>query len=193
MRQLQGPVVALIRDDIDTDQILPAQFLMRPPGTNFASGLFANWRTEPGFVLERPEMTARSILLTGRNFGTGSSREHAVWALRDWGFRAVLALSFGDTFFSNALKNGLLPVALDPQTHSQMLMAADTATVTIDVEALTVSAGSVSAPFSLPAFSRRLLLSDADELTFLLDEEPQRQRYERRGPPPVTTTVLLPR
>src|ERR1051325_5306049 len=109
-----GTAVPLRRSNVDTDQIIPAVYLKRVTRTGFEDGLFAAWRNDPDFVLNRPSSQGASILVAGPDFGTGSSREHAVWALRDWGFRAVLAASFGDIFRGNALKEGLLPVELEP-------------------------------------------------------------------------------
>src|SRR3982751_2326383 len=108
-----GTVMPLRRSDVDTDQIIPAVYLKRVTRSGFEDGLFAAWRDDPAFVLNNPVYAGASILVAGPEFGTGSSREHAVWALRDWGFRAVLAPRFGDIFRGNALKDGLLPVELD--------------------------------------------------------------------------------
>src|ERR671929_304210 len=108
-----GPAVPLRRSNVDTDQIIPAEYLKRVTRTGFADGLFNAWREDPGFVLNNPAYQGASILVAGPEFGTGSSREHAVWALRDWGFKAVISPRFGDIFRGNALKDGLLPVELD--------------------------------------------------------------------------------
>jgi 3-isopropylmalate/(R)-2-methylmalate dehydratase small subunit len=109
----RGKVMPLRRSDVDTDQIIPAVYLKRVTRTGFEDGLFRAWRDDPGFVLNNPSYNGASILVAGPNFGTGSSRQHAVWALRDWGFKVVIAARFGDIFRGNALKEGLLPVQLD--------------------------------------------------------------------------------
>jgi len=110
-----GRAVPLRRSDVDTDQIIPSDWLKRVERTGFGAGLFSEWRSDPGFVLNDPQYTGASVLLAGKDFGTGSSREHAVWALQDYGFRAVVSARFGDIFRNNALKGGLLPVQVDAE------------------------------------------------------------------------------
>ena len=110
-----GRAVPLRRSDVDTDQIIPSDWLKRVERTGFGAGLFSEWRADPGFVLEQPQYAGASVLVTGENFGTGSSREHAVWALQDYGFAAVVSPRFGDIFRNNALKGGLVPVQLTAQ------------------------------------------------------------------------------
>src|SRR5205814_27958 len=132
-----GQVVLLPRDNIDTDQIIPARFLKATERTGLGTHLFADWRAaDPAFVLNRPEGAGRPILFAGDNFGCGSSREHAPWALVAWGFRAIVATSFADIFRGNALKNGLLPIVLAPEVHACLrgvLEADSSAAVTVDL------------------------------------------------------------
>jgi 3-isopropylmalate/(R)-2-methylmalate dehydratase small subunit len=140
-----GTALPLRRSNVDTDQIIPAVYLKRITRTGFADGLFRSWRdNDPTFPLEAPEFAGASVLVAGEEFGTGSSREHAVWALRDWGFRAVVAPSFGDIFRGNALKEGLVPVEL-PHAAVEALWATvtgdPTTPVTVDVVNLQVRAG----------------------------------------------------
>jgi 3-isopropylmalate/(R)-2-methylmalate dehydratase small subunit len=183
LRRLTGRTAVLPADDVDTDQIIPARFLKGTSRDGLGRCLFAD---RP----DAPLGTGADLLVAGRNFGCGSSREHAVWALLDHGFRAVLALSFGDIFFGNALKNGLVPVALPPAAHQRLLQAPG-AEVTIDVEALYVTLPDgnhsrreppdAAGAFSLPPFARHCLLQGLDELTFLLSHEPLIADYERRA------------
>jgi 3-isopropylmalate/(R)-2-methylmalate dehydratase small subunit len=169
-----GRAVPLRRSNVDTDQIIPASFLKRVSRTGYGDGLFAAWRDDESFVLNRPEYTGASVLLAGPDFGTGSSREHAVWALRDYGFRAVVSARFADIFRGNALNAGLLPVEV-PEPVVEALMAAveaDPATaVTVDLVECRVTAGTVSAAFAVEPLARRRLLEglDAVELTRTFD------------------------
>src|SRR3954465_14069144 len=152
-----GTAVPLRRSNVDTDQIIPAVYLKRVTRTGFADGLFSAWRTsEPGFVLNRPEYAGATILVAGPDFGTGSSREHAVWALQDWGFRAVIAPRFGDIFRGNSLKGGLLPVELDTAAVAELWGAVAVnpdLPVPIDLEKREVLAGQRVWPFALDDFS----------------------------------------
>jgi 3-isopropylmalate/(R)-2-methylmalate dehydratase small subunit len=174
LTRLTGRTAVLAADDVDTDQIIPARFLKGTTRDGLGRHLFADRS-------DAPLGSGAEVLVSGRNFGCGSSREHAVWALRDHGFRAVIALSFGDIFRGNALKNGLLPVALPRDAHAR-LVEAPGAEVTIDVEAMQVTLpGLARAPFSLPPFARHCLLQGLDELTFLLSQEPLIAAYERRA------------
>ena len=141
VRQIAGTAVPLRRSDVDTDQIIPSEWLKRVERTGFGAGLFAEWRSDPDFVLNQPRYAGASVLVTGPNFGTGSSREHAVWALQDYGFRAVVSPSFADIFRTNCTKAGLLPVQVDAEVGEMLLAAveADPAVVvTIDVETSTI-------------------------------------------------------
>jgi 3-isopropylmalate/(R)-2-methylmalate dehydratase small subunit len=196
-RSVVSAAVPMPRNDIDTDQIIPARFLKTVNREGLADQLFHDWRyladgsPNPEFVLNRPEMAGRAILVAGDNFGCGSSREHAPWALTAWGIRAVISSSFADIFRSNALKNGLLPVAVPPQELERIgsiLAAEPDAEVTVDLEAseLRLHDGSVI-PFDVDAFARRMILDGTDELGYLLKLEPQLESYEAAHPPRVST------
>jgi len=190
-------VVPIDRNDIDTDQIIPARFLKTVNRAGLGDQLFNDWRyladgsPDPAFVLNRPEMVGRAVLLAGDNFGCGSSREHAPWALRAWGIRAVISSSFADIFRNNALKNGLLPIAVSPDQLRSLfaMVAADpAATVTADLEAqeLRLPDGEVIG-FEVDAFARRMILDGTDELGYLLSLEPQIAAYEAAHPARVST------
>jgi len=185
---LTSRVVQILRDHIDTDQIIPAAYLKTTTKSGMAQALFAGWRylpdgsPDPDFVLNRAESAGCSILLAGDNFGCGSSREHAPWALTASGFRAVIAISFADIFRHNALKNSLLPVQLDPAGHRQLcdeLAAQPDAPVTIDLAArrLSTPSGSVF-PFPIDEFSRACLLNGGDELVYLMGKLEEIVEYE---------------
>ena len=180
---VEGPVAVLDRADVDTDQIIPKQFLKRVERTGFGEFLFHDWAQEPGWELPR-----NPILAVGRNFGCGSSREHAPWALEDYGFRAVVAPSFADIFFSNCTKIGLLPVVL-PEEDVRALMAAGEAEV--DLEALEVRFAGRAVPFALDAERRRRLLQGLDDIALTLQQEELIAAYEaeRERVGPVTTLL----
>jgi 3-isopropylmalate/(R)-2-methylmalate dehydratase small subunit len=172
--------------NIDTDQIIPARFLTSTTREGFGRHLFTDWRyrrdgsPNPEFVLNRPEAAGCRILVAGRNFGCGSSREHAPWALLDYGFRAVISTEIADIFRSNALKNGLLPVVLDEMTHD-WLLANPGAEITIDLEHRTLGLPDGRAvSFPLEAFARYCLLNGVDELGFLLSQDERIADYERQ-------------
>src|SRR5688572_26616742 len=171
VRVVSGPVSVLDRADVDTDQIIPKQFLKRVERTGFGEFLFFDWAKEPGW-----ELPANPILATGPNFGCGSSREHAPWALQDYGFRAIVAAGFGDIFFSNCTKIGLLPVVL-PEQEVRALMAAGEAE--IDLEALEVRFGGRAVPFELADERRRRLLEGLDDIALTLMQEDAIAAYER--------------
>nr|WP_042178515.1 3-isopropylmalate dehydratase small subunit [Kibdelosporangium sp. MJ126-NF4]CEL13230.1 3-isopropylmalate dehydratase small subunit [Kibdelosporangium sp. MJ126-NF4]CTQ98921.1 3-isopropylmalate dehydratase small subunit (EC 4.2.1.33) [Kibdelosporangium sp. MJ126-NF4] len=176
-----GRGVCLRRDDVDTDQILPSQYCKRLTKSGYADALFAGWREDPEFVLNRPGNAGASILVAAANFGTGSSREHAVWGLRDWGFVVVIATSFGDIFRRNALKNGLLAVELPESVVSRLaaLIDADPATtITVDLSAMEVRAAGNSHPFTVDERARWLLLNGLDEIAVTLDKHDAIQAYE---------------
>jgi 3-isopropylmalate/(R)-2-methylmalate dehydratase small subunit len=178
-----GTAVPLRRSNVDTDQIIPAVYLKRITRTGFADGLFSAWREDPGFVLNDPAYAGASILVAGPEFGTGSSREHAVWALRDWGFRAVVAPGFGDIFRGNALKEGLLPVELESSAVEALwaLVEADpTVSVTVDLAHRELRAGVLSWPFALDDFSRWRLLEGLDDIGLTLRHEAAISSYEGR-------------
>jgi 3-isopropylmalate/(R)-2-methylmalate dehydratase small subunit len=167
-----GTAVPLRRSNVDTDQIIPAVYLKRVTRSGFEDGLFRSWRdADPGFVLNDPRYAGASILIAGPEFGTGSSREHAVWALRDWGFRAVLAPRFGDIFRGNALKEGLLPVELELtaiETLWDAVTADESLEVTVDLAAREVRASGLTWSFPLDDFSRWRLLEGLDDIGLTL-------------------------
>ena len=185
-RVTSTPVV-LDRPDVDTDQIIPKQFLKRIERTGFGEFLFYDWAKEPEFELNRPEYAGAKILLTGRNFGCGSSREHAPWALQDYGFDVVIAPSFGDIFRQNSLKIGLLPVQLPPEQVKELMARARAGEeLTVDLE--TRTAGGF--PFELDDFTRECLLEGLDEIGLTLREEDAIAAYEREHGAAVATTAL---
>jgi 3-isopropylmalate/(R)-2-methylmalate dehydratase small subunit len=191
-------VIPLPAENVDTDQIVPARFLKMTDKAGLADALFRDWRftedgglREPRFVLDRPDMAGRRILLAGANFGSGSSREHAPWALVSWGIRAILSTSFADIFRSNALKNGLLPIVVDPERHRQLfelVASRPDVELTIDLESQRVHLpGDEDLPFDVDPFARLMLIAGTDELGYLLAHETDIAAWERRHPPRVDT------
>ncbi len=191
-RSLTGRAVVLDRPDVDTDQIVPKQFLKRIERTGFGEFLFFDWRQDPDFELNRPGFDGAKILLTGPNFGCGSSREHAAWALQDYGFDVVVAPSFGDIFFSNCVQIGLVPVTL-PADEIKALMATvgDGADVTVDLETQTIvdPVGRVI-EFEIDPFVRMCLLEGLDTIGRTLQHEDAIAAFEARAPSPIATTAL---
>src|SRR3954447_11152316 len=181
--RISGPVSVLDRSDVDTDQIIPKQFLKRVERTGFGEFLFYDWAKEPGW-----ELPPNPVLVTGANFGCGSSREHAPWALEDYGFRAVVAPSFADIFYSNCTKIGLLPVAL-PEDDVRALMEAGEAEV--DLEAQEVRFDGRAVAFDIDPDRRHRLLNGLDDIALTLQEEDAIAVYERERerPGPVTTAL----
>jgi 3-isopropylmalate/(R)-2-methylmalate dehydratase small subunit len=184
VRQISGRVAILDRPDVDTDQIIPKQFLKRIERTGFGEFLFYDWAKQPDFELSRPECQGAKILLAGRNFGCGSSREHAAWALQERGFEAVVAPSFGDIFRTNSVKIGLLPVAL-PQEQVKELMRAG-GELRIDLEAQTIGPFS----FEFDPFERHCLLDGLDDIARALQHEDEIAAFEAAHPPRFATTAL---
>jgi len=184
IRKFSGRAVPLERSDVDTDQIIPAVWLKRVERTGFGEGLFSAWReSDPNFVLNRPEFEGGSVLVAGPNFGTGSSREHAVWALMDYGFKAVISPKFGDIFRNNATKSGLVPVQVDPEFGAQLLEAAAEhpfLEITIDVATRTISAPAVGlqATFPLDDFTQHRFLEGLDDIGLTLQHEDAVTAYE---------------
>jgi 3-isopropylmalate/(R)-2-methylmalate dehydratase small subunit len=177
-----GTAITLHRDDVDTDQIVPAEYCKRITKTGYDDALFVRWRQDPDFPLNRPEAAHATVLIAGHNFGTGSSREHAVWALRDWGFEAVVATSFGDIFRRNALKNRLLPVQLAAEAVRQLAESVDAepeTTVCVDLVEMVVRAGARSYRFELDDRSRGMLLDDLDEIAATLTDDEAISAHER--------------
>ncbi|MDB6104209.1 MAG: isopropylmalate isomerase [Gammaproteobacteria bacterium] len=187
IEMLRSRTAVLPASNIDTDQIIPARFLTTTTREGLGRSLFADWRYDgqgaarPDFVLNRPEAQGCRILVAGRNFGCGSSREHAPWALLDYGIQAVVSTEIADIFRSNSLKNGFLPIVVD-ETTSSWLIANPGAEVTIDVASTTLTLPTgVSVKFPLEAFSRYCLLNGVDELGFLLDRRAGIEAYEQRS------------
>jgi 3-isopropylmalate/(R)-2-methylmalate dehydratase small subunit len=184
IRAVSGTAAPLDRSDVDTDQIIPSDWLKRVERTGFGKGLFAEWRDERDFVLNQPEHAGATILIAGPNFGTGSSREHAVWALMDYGFKAVISPRFGDIFRNNCTKAGLVPVQVGAETGAALLRAAaddPTLEVTVDVERLLVSApgAGIEASFPLDSFTQRRLLEGLDDIGLTLQFAAEIDAYER--------------
>ncbi|CAN5794804.1 3-isopropylmalate dehydratase small subunit [soil metagenome] len=188
VRKIAGRAMPLDRSDVDTDQIIPATYLKRVERTGFGEGLFSSWReNDKNFVLNRPEFEGASVLVAGPNFGTGSSREHAVWALMDYGFEAVISPRFGDIFRNNATKSGLVPVQVDPEFGAKLLEAAAEhpfLEIQIDIESRTVSAPAVGlqSTFPLDDFTRYRLLEGLDDIGLSLQNEDKITAFEQRRP-----------
>ena len=188
-----GRAVPLRRSDVDTDQIIPSDWLKRVERTGFGAGLFSGWREDPGFVLEQPQYRGASVLVAGENFGTGSSREHAVWALQDYGFRAVVSPRFADIFRSNALKGGLVPVQLtgDEVASLWALVEADPSLeVTVDLGARELRAGHLVAAFPLDDFTRWRLMEGLDDIGLTLRNEADIAAYEGVRPAYLPSTTV---
>jgi len=182
-----GRAVPLRRSNVDTDQIIPASYLKRVSRAGFGEGLFAAWREDPSFVLNQPQYDGATILVAGKDFGTGSSREHAVWALTDYGFRAVIAPRFGDIFRSNSTKAGLLPVALPEATVSalQDAIEADPATevvVDLDNRVVLAEAAGIKAPFEIDDYTRWRLLEGLDDIGLTLRHVDDITAFEQSRP-----------
>ncbi len=184
LRILKSSVIWLDHDNIDTDQIIPARFLKGTERSGLGEHLFADWRDKPGFVLSRPEMRSRTILFAGANFGCGSSREHAPWAILGYGIRAVIARSFGDIFKANALKNGLLPISVSEEDSARLrarLESDPDAELSVDAEAASLDIGEGSKiRFPIDPFAQRMLLAGSDELDYLRRLSSKIDAFERR-------------
>jgi 3-isopropylmalate/(R)-2-methylmalate dehydratase small subunit len=182
-----GRAVPLDRSDVDTDQIIPASWLKRVERTGFGKGLFSAWRDDRGFVLNDERYTGATIMVAGPNFGTGSSREHAVWAIMDYGFQAVISPRFGDIFKNNATKNGLVPAQIDAAA-ARLLMEGVQANadleITVDVERLVVAAPQIGleAPFPLDAATRERFLQGLDDIGITLRSADDIDRFETGRP-----------
>ena len=190
---VSGTALPLDRSDVDTDQIIPAVWLKRVERTGFGAGLFAAWRDDPSFVLHQPQFQGARILVAGPNFGTGSSREHAVWALEDYGFEAVVSPRFADIFRNNCTKVGLVPVEVDEEIGTRLLaaVAADpTLIVTVDVAARTLSApeAGIETGFPLDDFTRHRLLEGLDDVDLTLRHADAIATYEASRPEWLPTT-----
>jgi 3-isopropylmalate/(R)-2-methylmalate dehydratase small subunit len=202
-RQFTSAVVPLRAEHVDTDQVVPARYLKVTDKAGLADALFRDWRfnedgslKEPRFVLDRPEMAGRNILLVGDNFGAGSSREHAPWALTAWGIRAILSTSFADIFKSNALKNGVLPIVVEPAMHERLfaIVEADPdATFTVDLaeQGILLPDGS-TLDFDIDPFAKRMLLAGTDEIGYVLGHLPAIEASEATHPARVDTRIGTP-
>ena len=191
-------VVPIPAENVDTDQVVPARYLKVTDKAGLAEALFRDWRynedgslKEPRFVLDQPGMTGRKILLVGDNFGAGSSREHAPWALTAWGVRAILSTSFADIFRNNSLKNGVLPIVVDPATHGRLfsLLAAEPdAELTVDLaEQGFLLPDGTTIDFEIDPFAKQMILAGTDELGYLLSKTAAISAWEDRHPPRVDT------
>ena len=186
INKIVSRTVVLPLDDVDTDQIIPARFLRTTVRAGLGENLFADWRYDQNgteiadFVLNKPEANSAEVLVTGRNFGCGSSREHAPWALLDYGFRAVISTEIADIFRSNSLKNGFLPIVVDDQTH-HWLLANPGVEISLDIESSTLTLpDGHSVSFPLESFSQHCLLNGIDELGFLMDNAAAIDAYEEQ-------------
>jgi 3-isopropylmalate/(R)-2-methylmalate dehydratase small subunit len=199
-RVFTSKVVPIPAENVDTDQIVPARYLKVTDKDGLAEALFRDWRYEedgslkdPPFILDRPGMSGRRILLVGDNFGAGSSREHAPWALTAWGVRAILSTSFADIFRSNSLKNGVLPIVVDRETHQRLfaMLAADPdAELTVDLaEQGVLLPDGTTMDFEIDPFAKRMILAGTDDLGYLLSKEAEIAAWESAHPPRIDSLV----
>ena len=197
-RSFSSKVVPLRAENVDTDQMVPARYLKITDKVGLADVLFRDWRFEedgslkdPPFILDRPGMAGRNILLVGTNFGTGSSREHAPWALEAWGIKAVISTSFADIFRSNALKNGVLPISVDPETHARLLALVEDdldSEFRIDLaEQGILLPDGTTVEFDVDDFAKLMLLRGTDEIGYVLDKLPAIEAWEASHPARVDT------
>ncbi len=194
VRIVTGTAVPLRRSDVDTDQIIPSDWLKRVERSGFGRGLFSEWRDDRDFVLNRPEHAGAPILVAGPNFGTGSSREHAVWALLDYGFRAVVSPKFGDIFRNNCTKAGLVPAEVDASLGEALLAAVEAdpgLELTVDVERGVVSApaAGIEGPFPLDEFTRHRLVEGLDDVGLTLTHATDIDAFEQTRPRWLPTTA----
>jgi len=187
VRRITATAVPLDRSDVDTDQIIPSDWLKKVERTGFGAGLFSEWRDDPEFVLNLPQFEGAAILVAAENFGTGSSREHAVWAIMDYGFQAVISPRFADIFRNNCTKNGLVPVQVDPEVGRALLAGVEadpTLDITLDVEARTVSAPAlgIEASFPLDDSTRHRFLEGLDDIGITLQQADAIAEFEARRP-----------
>jgi len=197
-RIFTSKVIPIDAENVDTDQIVPARYLKVTDKAGLAEALFRDWRFEedgslkdPPFIIDRPGMAGRAILIVGDNFGSGSSREHAPWALTSWGVRAILSTGFADIFRSNSLKNGLLPIAVPPDVHRRVrdIVERDPdAELTVDLaeQGVLLPDGS-TIDFDIDPFAKRMLLAGTDELGYLLSKEADIAAWEAAHPPRIET------
>jgi len=189
-----GIGVPLRHSNVDTDQIIPAVYLKRVTRTGFEDGLFSAWRSDPDFILNVEPYSHGSILVAGPDFGTGSSREHAVWALMDYGFRVVVSTRFGDIFKSNSGKAGLLTAVVDDDTLEGLWSALEAQPgleLTVDLETRTITAGQTTYPFTIDDYTRYRLLHGLDDISLTLQLEPEIAAFEARRPGFKPTTIPI--
>jgi 3-isopropylmalate/(R)-2-methylmalate dehydratase small subunit len=190
-RSASAPVAVLDRSDVDTDQIIPKQFLKRVERTGYGEFLFFDWRKDPGFELNRPEYAGAKFLVAGRNFGCGSSREHAAWAIQQAGYDAVIAPSFGDIFRNNSLKTGLLPIQLPAdEVRALVEQFSGGGELTVDLEAQRLVAAGRTIPFEFDPFARECILEGLDDVALTLRREEAITAYEETHESRVRTTAL---
>ena len=191
LKPFSASLVPLPIENIDTDQIIPARYLKVTDKNSLAEGCFTDWRQDPNFILNNPRYQGGHILVAGHNFGCGSSREHAPWALKAYGFQAVISTYFADIFRNNSLKNGLLPIVVDAKTHQALLDLAEEApeaTVHIDLASQTVTLpNGQKASFPIDPFSKTCLLEGIDELGYLMKQTPEIEAFEVSHPARVQT------
>ncbi|WP_005037588.1 3-isopropylmalate dehydratase small subunit [Holophaga foetida] len=194
----ESPIAVLPVDNIDTDQIIPARFLKTTTKEGLGKAVFSDWRYDaagqprPDFALNQGVARGAQVLVAGDNFGCGSSREHAPWALTDFGFRAVVSTSFADIFFGNALKNGLLPIKVSPEVHAKLVGQGSGAEVKVDLEAQTLTlADGTAIEFPVDPFSKRCMLMGVDELGYLQQFESEIARFEGGRTAPYDTRSVL--
>ena len=187
-----GVGVPLRRSNVDTDQIIPAVYLKRVTRSGFEDGLFAAWRNDPAFVLNQDAYKAGSVLVVGPDFGTGSSREHAVWALQNYGFKVVIGSRFGDIFRGNSGKSGLLVALVSPEVVEELWAFLDEtpgAELTVDLVARTITAGEATFPFEIDDYTRHRLLNGLDDIGITLQKDADIAAYEARRPSWKATTI----
>jgi 3-isopropylmalate/(R)-2-methylmalate dehydratase small subunit len=185
VKRITGRAVVVMRSDVDTDQIIPAAWLKKVERTGFGAGLFEAWRKDPGFALNQPGADQAKVLLSGPNFGCGSSREHAVWALQDFGFQVVLAPSFADIFRGNSISAGLVPAQVSDDGAARLAAAladAPDSEVVVDVAARTVSVGEVTEPFQLADYAQWRLMEGLDDVGLTLRHEDEIAAFEQARP-----------
>ena len=194
-RSHTGRMVPLRRSNVDTDQIIPAVYLKRITRDGFEDGLFSAWRNDPDFILNAPERAGATVLVAGPDFGTGSSREHAVWALQNYGFRAVISPRFADIFRGNSLKGGLLTVQLPQDVVEKLWEASEndpSVTVTVDLQSRLVSCGDLEVPFDIDDYTRWRLLEGLDDIGLTLRHEGEITSFESKRPGYLPKTLPIP-
>lgn len=193
IKPFEASMIPLPIENIDTDQIIAARYLKVTDKNGLAEGLFYDWRQDPDFIFNDPKFQNAEILVAGDNFGTGSSREHAPWALMGYGFKAVISTGFADIFQNNSLKNGLLPIQVDPETHEKLFEICEEAphaAIGIDLAAQTITLpGGETAHFPIDAFAKECLLQGVDQMGYLLNRVPQVETYEAAHPPRIQTRL----